>query len=99
MRNGISRRAVEVLAPEEKPVDEAQPEVEAPMKRIAFALHEMCQPLMSLQYRLEIAKMIGTAEAYEEAVRESLIEYERLRLSVDVLRNEVVRGLEAERPT
>ena len=64
------------------------------MERIAFALHEMCQPLMTLQCRLEIGKMTGTVDGYEEAVREGLADCERLLQSVNVLRQEIVRGLE-----
>ncbi len=93
-----SGRSAGALAQEEKAAGDGLSGA-ARMERIAFALHEMCQPLMTLQCRLEIGKMIGTADGYEEAVKEGLAECERLLLSVDVLRNEVVRGLEAERPS
>lgn len=63
------------------------------MGRIAFAVHEMCQPLMALQCRLEIGRMIGTADGYAEAVREGLSECDRLLVSVEVLRAEVLRGM------
>ena len=69
----------------------------AQMERIAFALHEMCQPLMTLQCRLEIGKMVGTADGYEEAVREGLAECERLLRSVDVLRQRGCAGAGGER--
>ena len=64
------------------------------MRRIAYAMHEMCQPLMALQCRLEIGRMIGTAAGYEESVRDSLAECDRLLASVNVLREEVRLGLD-----
>ena len=83
--------AAGVLTADEKRVEKS------PMERVASALHDMCQPLMTLQCRLEIGRMVATAEGNEEAVRESLVECTRLLHAVDVLRHEVVRGLEAEK--
>jgi signal transduction histidine kinase len=64
------------------------------MRRIAEALHDMCQPLTALQCRLEIGQIHGTAEAYEEAVTEALRESERLLVSVTAMRELVRQTLE-----
>ena len=52
------------------------------MKEVGRALHDLCQPLTTLQCRLEIARMIGTAESYREAVELGLVECTRLMESV-----------------
>ncbi len=54
------------------------------------ALHHLCQPLTTLQCRLEIAGLIGTAEAYREAVDLGLAECARLVESVESMR-EILR--------
>ena len=95
MRSAALKPKVEVGPPHEVDAGEGPEAHEYErMERIAFALHEMCQPLMALQCRLEIGRMIGTPAGYEEAVREGLTEYERLFASVDLLRDEIRRGLE-----
>ncbi len=55
------------------------------------AMHDMCQPLTTLQCRLEMAGVVGTAEAYREAVELGLVECSRLLSAVDAMR-EVVRA-------
>jgi signal transduction histidine kinase len=50
------------------------------------ALHDLCQPLTTLQCRLEMAQMQGTAEAYREAVEKGLVECERLTELVKSMR-------------
>ncbi len=66
--------------------------VAAGMDQIGRALHDLCQPLTTLQCRLEIAGMTGTDEAYREAVDMGLAECERLMQSVDSMR-EIVRSV------
>jgi hypothetical protein len=61
------------------------------MERMGKALHDLCQPLTTLQCRLELAGVVGTAEAYREAVRLGLVECERLAESVSSMR-EIVRA-------
>jgi signal transduction histidine kinase len=61
------------------------------MVRIGQALHDLCQPLTTLQCRLELAGVVGTDEAYREAVRLALVECERLVESVGSMR-EIVRA-------
>ena len=61
------------------------------MERIAQALHDLCQPLTTLQCRLELAGVVGTDEAHREAVRQGLKECERVVESVGCMR-ELVRA-------
>jgi signal transduction histidine kinase len=61
------------------------------IKRIGVALHDLCQPLTTLQCRLELAGMVGTPEAYREAVQVGLTECERLTQVVSSIR-EMLRG-------
>jgi hypothetical protein len=56
------------------------------VKRIGNALHDLCQPLTTLQCRLEVAKMQGTAEAYREAAELGLAECLRLSEAVGSMR-------------
>jgi signal transduction histidine kinase len=65
------------------------------IKRISAALHDLCQPLTTLQCRLEMAGMIGTAEAYREAVEVGLTECGRLADLVATMRAEVRAAREA----
>ena len=59
---------------------------EQEMRRIATALHDLCQPLTLLQCRLEMAGLIGTAEAYREAVEAGLVECARVSEAVASMR-------------
>ena len=56
------------------------------LEKIGLALHELCQPLTTLQCRLEIAHLVGTAEAYREAVDLGLVECGRLVEGVHAMR-------------
>lgn len=47
-------------------------------RRLGMALHDLCQPLTTLQCCMEIAEMEGTDEAYRGAVRLGLAECERM---------------------
>ncbi len=72
------------------------------MQQVSKAVHDLCQPLTTLQCRLEIAGLTGTAEAYREGVELGLVECARLVEAVRGIRaivhasahpTEVVRGL------
>ena len=90
---GISKKGC--LLP--KPIDEEdvglEPEQrtlrEQEIRRIGAALHDLCQPLTTLQCRLEMAGMIGTTEAYREAVEVGLTECARLAELVAAMREGV----------
>jgi hypothetical protein len=60
------------------------------MKQMGRALHDLCQPLTTLQCRLEIAVMTGTGEAHREAVEQGLADCARLTEAVASMR-EIVR--------
>ena len=55
-------------------------------KQIAVALHELCQPLTTLQCSLEMAALTDTQEAYREAMEIGLSECRRLVASVESMR-------------
>ena len=50
------------------------------------ALHDLCQPLTTLQCRLELAGLVGTMEAYREAAAAGLEECSRLVETVGSMR-------------
>jgi hypothetical protein len=56
------------------------------VQRIGKALHDLCQPLTTLQCRLEMAQLLGTAEAYREAAEMGLAECARMTEAVASLR-------------
>jgi hypothetical protein len=58
-------------------------------------LHDLCQPLTTLRCRLELAGLIGTEEAYREAVNLGLVECVRLVRGVELMR-EIVRAAKGE---
>ena|ERR1017187_2585541 len=61
------------------------------MKQMSRALHDLCQPLTTLQCRLEMAGLAGTQDAYREAVDLGLVECVRLVEAVGSMR-EIVRA-------
>jgi hypothetical protein len=61
------------------------------MEEMGTVLHELCQPLTTLQCRLEMAGVIGTAEGYREAVDQGLAECLRLVRAVESMR-EILRS-------
>lgn len=65
------------------------------IKRLNGALHDLCQPLTTLQCRLEMAKMLNTEQDYREAVELALKECERLSNSVTEMRNALRALIEA----
>jgi len=65
------------------------------MKDMTAALHDLCQPLTTLQCRLEIAEVVGTEQAYREAVELGLKECSRMIDAVTVMR-EVIHAAQRE---
>jgi hypothetical protein len=61
------------------------------MKQMGRALHDLCQPLTTLQCRLELATLTGTDQGYREAVDLGLAECARLAAAVGSMR-EIVRA-------
>jgi hypothetical protein len=59
------------------------------MARISMALHDLCQPLTTLQCRLELADLVGTPEACRDAVKGGLVECMRLSEAVSSMREAV----------
>jgi C4-dicarboxylate-specific signal transduction histidine kinase len=55
------------------------------------ALHDLCQPLTTLQCRLELAGLLGTINAYREAAAAGLEECSRLVETVGSMR-EILRA-------
>ena len=68
---------------------------EQELTRISAALHDLCQPLTTLQCRLEMAQLLDTPQACREAVEAGMRECLRLSAAV-VLMREAVR--DAMRP-
>jgi hypothetical protein len=62
------------------------------MEQVDQVLHDLCQPLTTLRCRLELAGLIGTAEAYREAVELGLAECVRLVEGVESMREVVGRA-------
>lgn len=53
-------------------------------------LHDLCQPLTALQCRLEMGKMLGHAEALEEAVNGGLEETRRMFRIIATMRQRLL---------
>jgi hypothetical protein len=66
------------------------------MDQISQALHDLCQPLTTLQCRLEIAQLGGTDQDYRDAVELGLLECDRLIESVGLMRQIVRESRSAE---
>ena len=64
----------------------ATPQQNKLLKQMHNELHDLCQPLTALQCRLEMGRMLGTGEAFEEAVRGGLEETRRMFEAVARLR-------------
>ncbi len=54
-------------------------------------LHDLCQPLTTLQGRLELAQMMGDPESLKEAVDAGLVEAQRLAAAVTRMRGMLER--------
>jgi len=61
------------------------------LRPIDEALHDLNQPLTTLQCRLELAGLLNTPEAYKEAVDIGLLECARLMTVVRSMR-EILRA-------
>ena len=61
------------------------------MTEINVALHDLCQPLTSLQCQLEIARLVGTPAAFREGVEEGLAECRRMVAAIGTMRAVVQR--------
>lgn len=59
------------------------------LRQLNHALHDLCQPMTTLQCRLEMAGVVGTNQAYREAVDMGLAECSRLIDAVDAMRGMV----------
>lgn len=64
------------------------------LEEMGKLLHDLCQPLTTLQCRLEMATLTCTAEGYREAVELGVIECARLVEAVRGMR-EIVRRASA----
>ena len=54
--------------------------------RMNGAIHALCQPLTTLQCRLEMATLVATLEGYREAVESGLAECRRMVDIVESMR-------------
>jgi hypothetical protein len=64
------------------------------MARLGGALHDLCQPLTTLQCTLELAGMTGSAEACRQAIDAALLECARLAEAVGSMRQIVRAGMQ-----
>ncbi len=58
-------------------------------------LHDLCQPLTALRFRLEAGRMLGNSEAFEEAVNGGLEDALRMFEIVAQMRDRLV-AIQAE---
>lgn len=65
------------------------------IEQVDRVLHDLCQPLTTLRCRLELAGLIGTVEAYREAVEIGLTECARLVEGVESMREIVLASRQA----
>lgn len=63
-----------------------------PTRQLGVVLHDLCQPLTTLQCRLELAELVDTEAGYREAVTLGLAECARLTDCVTQMR-ELLRRL------
>jgi len=61
-------------------------------------LHDLCQPLTALQCRLELGRMVGGIEAFEEAVNGGLEETRRIFKIIDHMRQRLLDIRSATQP-
>jgi hypothetical protein len=59
---------------------------EAYLREIEKGLHDLCQPVTSLQCQLELGKMAGDREALLEAVEGGLLETRRIFADIERFR-------------
>ena len=71
----------------ETPTDQIEVRTAAPLQQMSAVLHDLCQPLTTVQCRLEMAQLLDTCEDYREAVQTSAAECARLAAHVHALRD------------
>jgi signal transduction histidine kinase len=54
-------------------------------------LHDLCQPLTTLQGRLELAQLLGDAQSLKEAVASGVVEAQRICSAVERMRERMLR--------
>jgi hypothetical protein len=64
--------------------------------RIDGALHGLCQPLTVLQCRLAMGEMIGGPDAMREAIREALLECERINGTIGAMRTMLQQAIKSQ---
>lgn len=62
------------------------------IQQINATLHDLCQPLTTLQCRLELASLVGTEDACREAVQGALEDCKRLMQGVEAMREMLHAG-------
>ena len=55
-------------------------------KQLSAGVHDLCQPLTTLQCRLELATLTRTPDSYREAVEDGLIECRRMVEAIELIR-------------
>jgi hypothetical protein len=58
----------------------------------AAGLHDLCQPLTTLQCRLEVGLMDATPEALTDAIRDALQECSRMNRDIRILQDRLLRS-------
>jgi hypothetical protein len=53
---------------------------------LSTVLHELCQPVTALQFRLEIGRLAGDQDASRQAFEECLVETRRICDAIRVMR-------------
>jgi hypothetical protein len=62
------------------------PQEDAFRLKLSVALHELCQPVTALQFRLEIGRLAGDPNASRQAFEECLAETRRICEAIGVMR-------------
>jgi hypothetical protein len=66
------------------------------VNRIDGALHGLCQPLTVLQCRLAMGELIGGPDAMREAIREALLECERINGTIGAMRTMLRQAIKSQ---
>ena len=59
----------------------------AGLREMNTLVHDLCQPITTLQCRMELAQILGTFDEYREAVESGVVECARLARHVHALRD------------
>jgi hypothetical protein len=68
------------------------------LKLLEKELHDLCQPVTSLQCRLELGKMDGSVEGLVEAADGALEDSQRIFAAVAAMRSQIV-ALQSQKGT